>query len=77
MFFTNVADAIFHHRWRPPEEVTGTLRQLNGAAGETVTANTPFIKDVVLHPGQNILQIVTVTGPTTWELAIDLLDQSS
>lgn len=77
VFFTNVADAVFHHRWRPPEEIDGTLRQLNGAAGETVSANTAFIRDVVLQPGRNVLQIVTVTNPTTFELAFETIDQSS
>lgn len=67
----------FHHRWRPPEEIDGTLRQLNGAGGEATTVSTAFIRDVVLQPGRNVLQVVTTTAPTVWEVAIETLDQSS
>ncbi len=43
-----------------------TPRAVNGA-GDATTSSTLFSKDYVMQAGQNILSIVTTTGPTTFE----------
>jgi len=69
MFYTNVADAIFKVDWA--EDGAGTLRSHTST---TVAASTLFFRDVLLFPGRTKIYITTVTDPTTWQLAAELID---
>lgn len=66
-FFTNVADAVLRVQWQAPG---GTLRLVQ--ADTTISASTFFQRDIRLQPGRTVISIVTVTAPTTWEIASEL-----
>jgi hypothetical protein len=68
--------ATFKHKWAAPG--SSNLRTMNGGgAGETITASTPFVRDVLLLPGRNQLIITTGTIPTVWEIGAELLTDSA
>jgi hypothetical protein len=66
----------FRHRWAAPG--SSNLRVVNGAgSGEATTASVAKDFDKPLLPGRNVFDIVTTTGPTVWEVAAEVIDQSS
>lgn len=68
--FTNVGDATLFCKWQAPG--SSSLRTFNGGGlGEVIPANTFFQRDVLMMPGRNQITIVTVTGPTTWEVGAE------
>lgn len=70
--FVDQADAVFRVRWA--ENATGTLRTFSST---TIAINTAKDFDVLLQPGRTVIDIVTVTAPTVWQVAADLVrDQS-
>lgn len=50
----------------------GTLRQVSITP---TVANTPKPFDLPLYPGRNVVQIVTTTAPTVWEVAAQTADK--
>jgi hypothetical protein len=65
--------ATFFIKWAAPG--SANLRTMNGPAtppaGETMAASVPFERDVLLLPGRTQITIVTGTGPTVFEVAIE------
>lgn len=67
-FYTNVADATFIVEWS--DSSTGTLRNFSSTP---IPAATVFERSVLLLPGRTRIYISTVTDPTTWQIATELV----
>lgn len=72
VIFTDAA-ATFLIKWASPGGAA--LRTMNGIAtppaGETIAANNPFERDVLLLPGRTQISVLTGSAPTVFEVAID------
>lgn len=59
--------ATFNHKVYTKGSTTG--RVVNGGGiGEQIAATTAFTRACFLYPGRNVLEIVTGTANTTWEV---------
>lgn len=68
--------ATFFCKWAAPG--SSNLRTFNGGgSGEAISVNTFFERDVLMMPGRNQITIVTVTGPTVWEVGAELVDDQA
>jgi hypothetical protein len=70
--FTDAA-ATYLIKWSAPG--SANLRTMNGPAtppaGETIAANNPFERDVLLLPGRTQITVLTGSAPTVFEVGIE------
>lgn len=55
----------------------GSTTKRSVAAATATVVNTFKGVDFTLWPGRNLFEIITTTGPTVWDVGVELLDQSS
>lgn len=70
--YTNVADAVYTVEWAAPNS-----SNLRPVATATIPAATFFQRDALLQPGRTKITIVTVTGPTIFEVGCDVIDDQA
>lgn len=60
--------ATFLVQWAAPGS-----SNLRTVASVAINANDYFQRDVLLQPGRTRITIVTVTGPSVWEVGVEVL----
>lgn len=66
-------NATFKVDWFAPGS-TNARRVNGGGAGEAITLNVLFTRDVLLQPGRTKIYITTATAPTVWEVGAEVVD---
>jgi hypothetical protein len=61
-----------NHSWYGAGSTTKRLIVANATVASTIK-----LIDIPLYPGRNLIEIVTTTAPTVFEIAGEVLDQSS
>jgi len=67
--------ATFKVGWYAPGDTDERLVN-GGGAGEAIAATTWFMRSVLILPGRTKIYITTGTAPTTWEVAVDQVNDT-